>query len=163
MANENPFFNFLNVRFWMKIQNSAWFQHNNFICCNFSFPKIFYIHAWRTCFAILKQNMFVQITRAYIFVVMKMNERKVHIFVTIHFCIIKNHLGIHYNNLTHITTFSNLIFLSEKSHILENASYLACVLIGSLSVNTTAIYMEKYFVRSIVPLITLLMNLYDYL
>ena len=34
------FFNFLNVIFWMKIQNAAWFQYKTFSCCNYSFLDI---------------------------------------------------------------------------------------------------------------------------
>ena len=46
-------FNVWNVILWMKIQNSAWFQYKNFQGWNFSFVKLFYIHALRTCFAML--------------------------------------------------------------------------------------------------------------
>ena len=72
--------------FWMKIQNAAWFQYKNFLCCNFSFLNIFYIRARRTCFSMIRQYLFVQITRAYIFVVIKYNEWKIRIILIIDFC-----------------------------------------------------------------------------
>ena len=48
-------FIYWNVIFWMKIQNAAWFQYKTFLFCNFPFLDIFYIHAWRTFFSIIRQ------------------------------------------------------------------------------------------------------------
>ena len=82
-------FNSWNVILWTKTQNAAWFQYNNFSRCNFYSLKIFYIHTWRTCFSMLRKYIFVQGTRDYIFVVMKTNEWKVQILLTINLCIRK--------------------------------------------------------------------------
>ena len=71
---KSQLFIFWNVIFWMKIQNAAWFQYKTFPCCHFYFLDIFYIHALSNFFAVLRRYLFVQITRACIFVVMKSNE-----------------------------------------------------------------------------------------
>ena len=52
---------------------------------------------------------------------------------------------IHCNNLTHVTTLENLISLSGKPHILENAASLANGGIDYSSYNTTSLYLEKIF------------------
>ena len=75
-----------NVIFWMKFQNSAWFQYKTFPGYNFSFLTSFCIHAWGTCFSILRQYVVLQIKRAYISVVMKSNEWNIHIIIIINFC-----------------------------------------------------------------------------
>ena len=48
-------FNCWNVIFWMKIQNSAWFQYKTFLCCNFYLIVILYIHIQRTFFAMISK------------------------------------------------------------------------------------------------------------
>ena len=45
---KNQFFNWWYVIFLTKMQNTAWFQYNNFMCCSFYFLTKFYIHEWRT-------------------------------------------------------------------------------------------------------------------
>ena len=57
----------------------------------------------------------------------------------------KKHQDIHCNNLTHITTLSNLIYLSGNSQILSNEAYLARGLIGFPSGDTTSLYMDAIF------------------
>ena len=57
---KSNFFNFWNLIFWMKIQNAAWFQYKTFPCFKSSLIGIFYINAWRTCFAMLIKWIFCQ-------------------------------------------------------------------------------------------------------
>ena len=69
--------------------------------------------------------MFVQITRAYIFIVMKLNKCKVQILLPINLFIKKNASGHsleQFNTNDHVV---NLISMSVKSHILVNAASLA--------------------------------------
>ena len=127
MKNQN--FNFWNVIFWMKIQNPAWFQYKTFLCCNFSFLNIFYIHVWRTCFFMIRKYLFLQITRAYILVVMKSNEWNIRIILINHFRIRNKNTRTLQQFNTH-DHFGNLISFSGKSHILANAASLACGWIG---------------------------------
>ena len=113
----SQFFNLWDVIFWTKVQNTAWFQYKNFLCRKFSFLKILYIHEWITCFSIIRQYMFVQITRAYIFILMKTNECKVHIFLKINFCIRKKtpgHLMQKINTHDHFGKFD--IFVRKVTH-----------------------------------------------
>ena len=84
MKSQN--FNFWNVIFWMKIQNTTWFQYNKFPCCNF--PSSTFIDSFmKDMFSMPRKYIFVQVTRAYNFIVIKINEWKVHIFLTIDFWI----------------------------------------------------------------------------
>ena len=118
------FINFCNLIFWMKTQNAEWFQYNTFLCCNFCFLSIFYIHAWSKCFAMIREHLFVQRTRAYIFVVMKSNELNIHIILIINFCVSKKTSGHSLKQFNTHDQFGNLIYFSVKSHILSNAESL---------------------------------------
>ena len=82
-------FNFWNIIFWTKIQNTALFQYKTFQCCNFYFLNILYIHPWRNCFSMIRQYLFVQKTRACIIIVMKSNEFNIYIFLMRNICIRK--------------------------------------------------------------------------
>ena len=62
------FFNFRDVLFWIKIQNAALIKYETFPCYNLSFLGIFYIHAQRTCFSILRKYLFVKRKRACILI-----------------------------------------------------------------------------------------------
>ena len=138
-------FNCWYVIFWMKIQNSAWFQYKTFPCYEFSFLRISYIDARRTLFFMLRQYLFFQRTRAYICVVTKTNELKIHIFLTICFYIRNKKIGCSLKQFNTRNHFGKLISFSVKSHILTNAASLARRWIGFPSGNTTSLYLDKIF------------------
>ena len=85
MTNWNTIFQFLECNIWMKkicmisSQDLPSFLRLLSQKCLYSCMK--------DMFTMLRQYLFVKITRAYIFVVMKMHEWKIQISVTIHFCI----------------------------------------------------------------------------
>ena len=109
-------FNFWKVLFWMKIQNAAWFHHRTFPCCNFSYLEIFYIRARRTYFFILREELFLLITRAYIYVLMKSNEWKIHIILIVHLCIRNKNPGHSLQQFNTHGHFGKFDIYFQKSH-----------------------------------------------
>ena len=85
MTNWNTIVQFLECNIWMK-NNLHDFITRPSIFFTFTFSKMsIFMHEGHV--TMLRQYLFVKITRAYIFVVMKIHEWKIQISVTIHFWI----------------------------------------------------------------------------
>ena len=102
--------------------------------------------------------MFMQRTRAYILVVMKYNEWKIHVILVIHLRIKGKHWEINCNNLTHMTNLSTWYIFQEIhtncqiQHIWHVDEFIFHQVIQHHYIR------RKYFLRSIFQLIPLLIN-----